>query len=127
MLEKVYVCSIACAIPKFKVEKVMFLIHRTIYTSPIKALSNQKYRDFKHTFEDVGLVTGDVQINQSSACLIMTTEILRYASHWHWEYWNELKVSTNRRWHTVQTLISLLLGEQSDQGLHCLQFSQHDC
>lgn len=50
---------------------------RTIYTSPIKALSNQKYRDFKQTFGDVGLITGDVQIHQESACLIMTTEILR--------------------------------------------------
>lgn len=50
---------------------------RTIYTSPIKALSNQKYRDFKNTFSDVGIITGDIQINPSSACLIMTTEILR--------------------------------------------------
>lgn len=50
---------------------------RTIYTSPIKALSNQKYRDFKHKFKDVGLVTGDFQINIKASCLIMTTEILR--------------------------------------------------
>lgn len=50
---------------------------RTIYTSPIKALSNQKYRDFKKTFGDVGIITGDIQINPLSACLIMTTEILR--------------------------------------------------
>lgn len=50
---------------------------RTIYTSPIKALSNQKYRDFKQTFHDVGLITGDFQINQTAVCLIMTTEILR--------------------------------------------------
>ncbi|XP_060721573.1 helicase SKI2W [Tachysurus vachellii] len=50
---------------------------RTIYTSPIKALSNQKFRDFKNTFEDVGLLTGDVQINPEASCLIMTTEILR--------------------------------------------------
>ena len=50
---------------------------RTIYTSPIKALSNQKFRDFKDTFEDVGLVTGDIQINPTATCLIMTTEILR--------------------------------------------------
>ncbi|XP_071097227.1 superkiller complex protein 2-like [Haliotis cracherodii] len=50
---------------------------RTVYTSPIKALSNQKFRDFKTTFGDVGLVTGDVQLNQTAACLIMTTEILR--------------------------------------------------
>uniref|UniRef100_A0A8D3BET5 SKI2 subunit of superkiller complex n=1 Tax=Scophthalmus maximus TaxID=52904 RepID=A0A8D3BET5_SCOMX len=50
---------------------------RTIYTSPIKALSNQKFRDFKSTFGDVGLLTGDVQLSPESSCLIMTTEILR--------------------------------------------------
>ncbi|ROK35693.1 Helicase SKI2W [Anabarilius grahami] len=50
---------------------------RTIYTSPIKALSNQKFRDFKNTFGDVGLLTGDVQLNPEASCLIMTTEILR--------------------------------------------------
>nr|CAD7426744.1 unnamed protein product [Timema monikensis] len=50
---------------------------RAVYTSPIKALSNQKYRDFKNTFGDVGLITGDFQINQTASCLIMTTEILR--------------------------------------------------
>lgn len=51
---------------------------RAIYTSPIKALSNQKYRDFKDKFgDDVGLITGDLQIGADSSCLIMTTEILR--------------------------------------------------
>ncbi|XP_046818992.1 helicase SKI2W [Vespa crabro] len=50
---------------------------RVIYTSPIKALSNQKYRDFKKKFESVGLITGDIQINESASCLIMTTEILQ--------------------------------------------------
>ncbi|XP_010572728.1 PREDICTED: helicase SKI2W, partial [Haliaeetus leucocephalus] len=50
---------------------------RTIYTSPIKALSNQKFRDFKTTFGDVGLLTGDVQLRPEASCLIMTTEILR--------------------------------------------------
>ncbi|CAG9834639.1 unnamed protein product [Diabrotica balteata] len=50
---------------------------KSIYTSPIKALSNQKYRDFKEKFNDVGLITGDFQINQKASCLIMTTEILR--------------------------------------------------
>lgn len=48
-----------------------------IYTSPIKALSNQKYREFKRKFESVGLLTGDLQINQTASCLIMTTEILQ--------------------------------------------------
>ncbi|KJR83309.1 antiviral helicase SKI2 [Sporothrix schenckii 1099-18] len=50
---------------------------KAIYTSPIKALSNQKFRDFKTIFDDVGILTGDVQINQEAKCLIMTTEILR--------------------------------------------------
>uniref|UniRef100_A0A671E0N4 SKI2 subunit of superkiller complex n=1 Tax=Rhinolophus ferrumequinum TaxID=59479 RepID=A0A671E0N4_RHIFE len=50
---------------------------RTIYTSPIKALSNQKFRDFRNTFGDVGLLTGDIQLHPEASCLIMTTEILR--------------------------------------------------
>ncbi|KAI6136281.1 ATP-dependent RNA helicase [Pisolithus sp. B1] len=52
---------------------------RAIYTSPIKALSNQKFRDFKQTFgaSSVGILTGDVQINPEANCLVMTTEILR--------------------------------------------------
>lgn len=50
---------------------------KAIYTSPIKALSNQKYRDFRQEYESVGILTGDVQINPEASCLIMTTEILR--------------------------------------------------
>lgn len=50
---------------------------RVIYTTPIKALSNQKYRELFEEFKDVGLMTGDVTINPSASCLIMTTEILR--------------------------------------------------
>ena len=50
---------------------------RVIYTTPIKALSNQKYREFYEEFSDVGLMTGDVTINPTASCLIMTTEILR--------------------------------------------------
>ncbi|KAL6191856.1 hypothetical protein ACLB2K_038245 [Fragaria x ananassa] len=50
---------------------------RVIYTSPVKALSNQKYREFNQEFEDVGLMTGDVTISPNASCLVMTTEILR--------------------------------------------------
>ncbi|KRZ18144.1 Superkiller viralicidic activity 2-like 2, partial [Trichinella zimbabwensis] len=50
---------------------------RVVYTSPIKALSNQKYRELCQKFSDVGLLTGDVTINPSGSCLVMTTEILR--------------------------------------------------
>lgn len=50
---------------------------RVVYTSPIKALSNQKYRELAKEFKDVGLMTGDVTINPNASCLVMTTEILR--------------------------------------------------
>ena len=50
---------------------------RVIYTSPIKALSNQKFRELEEQFGDVGLMTGEVTINPSASCLVMTTEILR--------------------------------------------------
>jgi superfamily II RNA helicase len=37
---------------------------KVIYTSPIKALSNQKYREFTTKFPSVGIVTGDITLNQ---------------------------------------------------------------
>jgi len=50
-----------------------------VYTSPLKALSNQKFVDFRNVFGDemVGLVTGDISINPYAPLLIMTTEIFR--------------------------------------------------
>ena len=50
---------------------------RAIYCSPIKALSNQKFREFQASFGDVGLVTGDVTISAEASCLVVTTEVLR--------------------------------------------------
>ena len=50
---------------------------RVIYTSPLKALSNQKFRELQQEFGDVGLMTGDVTINPNASCLVMTTEIFR--------------------------------------------------
>jgi superfamily II RNA helicase len=49
-----------------------------IYAAPIKALSNQKFRDFQGQFgEDIGILTGDVSLNSTAPVLIMTTEIFR--------------------------------------------------
>ena len=49
-----------------------------IYTAPIKALSNQKFRDFQGQFKDnIGILTGDVSLNAYAPVLIMTTEIFR--------------------------------------------------
>ncbi|KAI4291363.1 ATP-dependent RNA helicase DOB1 [Pancytospora philotis] len=50
---------------------------RVVYTSPIKALSNQKFRELQEEFKDVGLMTGDVTLNPTASCLVMTTEIFR--------------------------------------------------
>jgi len=51
---------------------------RVIYTAPIKALSNQKYRDLRDDPEvEVGIMTGDVTIDPGAPLLIMTTEIFR--------------------------------------------------
>src|SRR3990167_4731082 len=49
---------------------------RIIYTAPIKALSNQKYKDFSKDYGEskVGLMTGDIVINPQAKILIMTTE-----------------------------------------------------
>lgn len=52
---------------------------RAIYTSPIKALSSQKFRDFKQEGLDIGLMTGDLTLNPDASVVIMTTEIFRNA------------------------------------------------
>ncbi|KAL6450075.1 SKI2 Antiviral helicase SKI2 [Candida maltosa Xu316] len=81
--DSVFVAAHTSAGKTVVAEYAIAMAHRNmtkcIYTSPIKALSNQKFRDFKETFKeiDVGLITGDVQINPEANCLIMTTEILR--------------------------------------------------
>ncbi len=52
---------------------------RVFYTTPLKALSNQKFRDFINQFGEkkVGLLTGDISINRDAPILVMTTEIFR--------------------------------------------------
>jgi ATP-dependent RNA helicase HelY len=52
---------------------------RAFYTAPVKALSNQKYRDLVavHGDDDVGLLTGDNSINGDAPIVVMTTEVLR--------------------------------------------------
>ena len=52
---------------------------KTFYTTPIKALSNQKYGDFVsiHGVENVGLLTGDNSVNGEAPVVVMTTEVLR--------------------------------------------------
>ena len=52
---------------------------RAFYTAPLKALSNQKFRDLgeRYGVESVGLLTGDNVINGDAPIVVMTTEVLR--------------------------------------------------
>lgn len=65
------------AVAEYAIAKSLKNGSRVVYTSPIKALSNQKYRELQEEFEDVGLMTGDVTISPNASCIVMTTEILR--------------------------------------------------
>jgi len=98
-------------------------MQRAIYTSPIKALSNQKFRDFKKVFEEdhklgeVGLITGDSQLNPKAGCLIMTTEILRSMLYKRSEVINDLSyvifdevhyINDRERGHVWEEVVILL-------------------
>lgn len=65
-------------IAEYVLEQVIKSGKRAIYTAPIKALSNQKYRDLVEQYPGkVGISTGDVSIDPNSPIVIMTTEIFR--------------------------------------------------
>jgi len=65
-------------IAEYAIEKHLHEGSRIVYTAPIKALSNQKFRDFSRTHPGkIGIMTGDVIINPDAPVLIMTTEIFR--------------------------------------------------
>ena len=90
---------------------------RVLYTSPIKALSNQKFREFKKKFEDVGILTGDVSINPEAQCLIMTTEILQSSLYKNSELLNQVEwvvfdevhyINDNERGHVWEEILILL-------------------
>src|SRR6185312_6999046 len=56
-----------------------FAVHKALDTTPIKALSNQKYNDLVERYgeKQVGLLTGDNAINGDAPVVVMTTEVLR--------------------------------------------------
>jgi superfamily II RNA helicase len=66
-------------IAEFAIDRSLEKGERVIYTTPLKALSNQKFRDFKKRFgeRNIGIMTGDIVINREAPVLIMTTEIFR--------------------------------------------------
>ena len=66
-------------IADYIIDKYLKIGKRVIYTAPIKALSNQKFKDFCEQYgeERIGLVTGDLVINPTGDVLIMTSEVYR--------------------------------------------------
>ena len=66
-------------VAEFAIHDALRAKKRLAYTTPLKALSNQKYADFCRQFgvAEVGLLTGDVKVNPRAPVLVMTTEILR--------------------------------------------------
>ena len=66
-------------IAEFAIYRALAAQQRVIYTTPLKALSNQKFADFTRQYgsETVGILTGDVKVNPRAPVLVMTTEILR--------------------------------------------------
>ena len=63
---------------EFAIEHLVSQKKKVIYTSPIKALSNQKFSEFTRKYPHIsfGLLTGDIKTNPEADVLIMTTEIL---------------------------------------------------
>ena len=64
---------------EFAVHQALATGRKAFYTTPIKALSNQKYLDLvaRHGAARVGLLTGDSQVNGEAPVVVMTTEVLR--------------------------------------------------
>ena len=81
--ESVVVCAPTGAgktvIAQHAIHKALENNCRIFYTTPLKALSNQKYYDFseKYGADKVGLLTGDTSINRSAQIVVMTTEVFR--------------------------------------------------
>jgi ATP-dependent RNA helicase HelY len=66
-------------VAEYAIARSLALGGKTFYTTPLKALSNQKYGDFVREYgkERVGLLTGDNSINGEAPIVVMTTEVLR--------------------------------------------------
>ena len=66
-------------VARYAIERALELGRRTFYTTPLKALSNQKYLEFCELYgtETVGLLTGDNVVRPGAKVVVMTTEVLR--------------------------------------------------
>lgn len=100
---------------EFALDYFFSLGKKVIYTSPIKALSNQKFYDFtqKYPHIRVGLITGDIKTNPDADVLIMTTEILL----------NKLyQIKSKSQLNTVASSISFEMDIETELG--CVVFDE---
>ena len=94
---------------------------RSIYTSPIKALSNQKYGDFQKKKgikeSSIGILTGDIKVNPDGDVLVATTEIVNNLLYTNIEYFDNVKaivldevhyIRDNDRGHVWEEVISMM-------------------
>src|SRR4030043_1732365 len=98
------------AIAEYVIETCLKKQAGVIYTAPIKALSNQKFRDFQNELgSNIGILTGDVSLNADAPVLIMTTEIFRNKvldepeslKRYHWVIFDEVHYIDNPERGTV--------------------------
>lgn len=97
---------------EFAIEYFTGKLKKVIYTSPIKALSNQKFYEFTKKFPNIniGIMTGDIKFNPDADVLIMTTEILQ----------NNLY----KKLQNIQTKTSLQFDINIDRDLACVIFDE---
>ncbi len=74
-------------VAEYAVFKALETGKKAFYTTPLKALSNQKFHDFRKAYgeENVGLLTGDISVNREAPIIVMTTEIFRNMLYGHVE------------------------------------------
>ena len=97
---------------EFAIEYFTSKLKKVIYTSPIKALSNQKFHEFtkKYPNINIGIMTGDIKFNPDADVLIMTTEILQ----------NNLY----KRLQNIETKTSLQFDMNIESELACVIFDE---
>ena len=97
------------AIANYAITKNLSEGKRTIYTTPLKALSNDKYREFSKIYgeENVGLLTGDIKLKKDAPVVIMTTEIYRNMALGAYADTNDedSPIITDPRWDSLKILL----------------------
>jgi superfamily II RNA helicase len=105
---------------EFAIEHFTSQGKKVVYTSPIKALSNQKYYEFAQKYPHIsfGIFTGDIKINANAQVLIMTTEILKNYLFVHENSVDDNKDSTENIQNNYDFQLNI------DEELACVVFDE---